>query len=88
MLTLHSNRLGFHVTSVRKRQFQTTPSQVLRRRSRHSFVQLGVAGMASLGLGDVLRAKVASPSKSGKSGHFSFNLARWWPGHMDMYDVK
>ena len=28
--------------------------------SRRSFVQLGVAGMASLGLGDVLRAKAAS----------------------------
>lgn len=57
--------------------------------SRRSFVQLGVAGMASLGLGDVLRAKAASPSKSGKSDVSTILI--WLdggPGHMDMYDMK
>ena len=45
--------------------------------------------MASLGLGDVLRAKAASPSKSGKSDVSTILI--WLdggPGHMDMYDMK
>ena len=56
--------------------------------SRRSFVQLGVAGMASVGLGDVLRARdgAASSNKSKTSA-----ILIWLdggPGHMDMYDMK
>jgi hypothetical protein len=52
--------------------------------SRRSFVQLGVAGMASVGLADVLRAK--STSKKQTSA-----ILIWLdggPGHMDLYDLK
>ena len=56
--------------------------------SRRSFVQLGVAGMASVGLGGVLRARdgAASSNKSKTSA-----ILIWLdggPGHMDMYDMK
>jgi len=59
--------------------------------TRRSFVQLGVAGMASLGLGDVLRAKALSaplnkPATSKKSA-----ILIWLdggPSHLDLYDLK
>ena len=58
--------------------------------SRRSFVQLGVAGMASVGLGDVLRAKAAS--KAGGHASKDTSVILIWldggPGHMDMYDMK
>src|SRR5580692_4700753 len=59
--------------------------------SRRSFVQLGVAGLATLGLGDVLRAKALSaPTASAKSGKKSVILI-WLdggPSHLDLYDLK
>jgi uncharacterized protein DUF1501 len=54
--------------------------------SRRSFVQLGVAGLASLGLPGLLRAK------SGASEPKDTRVILIWldggPGHMDMYDMK
>ncbi len=58
--------------------------------SRRSFVQLGVAGMASVGLPQVLRAREASRERGGISKDTSVILL-WLdggPGHMDMYDMK
>src|SRR5579872_6145166 len=58
--------------------------------SRRSFFQLGVAGMASLGLPEVLRAKAASAQSQSTSKNTSVILI-WLdggPGHMDMYDMK
>ncbi|MBI3840080.1 MAG: DUF1501 domain-containing protein [Planctomycetia bacterium] len=58
--------------------------------SRRSFVQLGVAGMASVGLPELLRAKEASH----EMGHVKKDtsvILLWLdggPGHMDMYDMK
>src|SRR5947207_2742612 len=56
---------------------------------RRSFLQLGVAGMASVGLSGVLRAKEASAAKGGKK---DTSVILLWldggPGHMDMYDMK
>ena len=57
--------------------------------SRRSFLQLGVAGMASLSLGDVLRAKAAS-KKLGNEKDTSVILV-WLdggPSHMDLWDMK
>jgi len=54
--------------------------------SRRSFVQLGVAGMASASLSEVLRAKETDPHAVKKS-----TILIWLdggPGHMDMYDMK
>ena len=54
--------------------------------SRRSFVQLGVAGMATAGLGDVLRAKENASTKSDRSV-----ILLWLdggPSHMDLYDLK
>ena len=55
--------------------------------SRRSFLQLGVAGLASLGMPELLRAREASgPSKKDTSV-----ILIWLdggPGHMDMYDMK
>ena len=59
-------------------------------RSRRSFLQLGVAGMAAVGLPDVLRAKAAS-AQSPTSGRKSSVILIWLdggPGHMDTYDLK
>jgi len=58
--------------------------------SRRSFVQLGVAGMASLGLGDVLRAKEQSASQGIEKRNTSAILI-WLdggPSHLDLYDMK
>lgn len=57
--------------------------------SRRSFLQMGVAGMASLGLGDVLRVKAQS-ALTGKKKDNSVILL-WLdggPSHMDLYDLK
>lgn len=54
--------------------------------SRRSFLSLGVAGMASLGLSDVLRAREASTQKKNTSV-----ILIWLdggPSHMDLYDLK
>jgi hypothetical protein len=59
-------------------------------RSRRSFLQLGVAGMATLGLSDVLRAKEASAG-SPAGGRKTSVILIWLdggPGHMDTYDLK
>ena len=58
--------------------------------NRRSFVQLGAAGMASVGLPQILRAKEQSAQKSGEKKETSVILI-WLdggPGHMDMYDMK
>ena len=57
---------------------------------RRSFVQLGVAGMASLGLGDILRAKTASAANGTPKKETSAILL-WLdggPSHLDLYDLK
>src|SRR4051812_24987098 len=55
--------------------------------SRRSFLKLGVASMASLGLPDVLRARQQSPA-----GTRDTSVILIWldggPGHMDLYDMK
>jgi hypothetical protein len=56
--------------------------------SRRSFVQLGVAGMASLGLGDLLRAKALS---AGSASSPKSAILIWFdggPSHLDLYDLK
>jgi hypothetical protein len=58
--------------------------------SRRSFLQLGVAGMAAVGLPGLLKAKEASAAATGQSKNTSVILI-WLdggPGHMDMYDMK
>ncbi len=60
---------------------------------RRSFVQLGVAGMASLGLGDILRAKALSASSvTGQRSPSKRSVILIWldggPSHLDMYDMK
>jgi hypothetical protein len=57
--------------------------------SRRSFVQLGLAGMGSVGLGQWLRAKEASAATVGRK---DTSVILLWidggPGHMDTYDMK
>ncbi len=58
--------------------------------SRRSFVQLGLAGMATAGLGQVLRAKEQSQALGTAAKDTSLILI-WLdggPGHMDTYDMK
>ncbi|MCA9054847.1 MAG: DUF1501 domain-containing protein [Planctomycetaceae bacterium] len=58
---------------------------------RRSFLQVGLAGMGTLGLGDVLRARAeaATPQQSGSK---DTALILIWldggPSHMDTYDLK
>src|SRR5262245_1661930 len=56
--------------------------------SRRSFVQLGMAGMASIGLPQLLRAKEASGTESSKKTSVILIWLDGGPGHMDMYDMK
>ncbi len=58
--------------------------------SRRSFVQAGVAGMAAVGLPQILRAKAAS-AQMGQARKDTAVILLWLdggPGHMDMYDMK
>ena len=58
--------------------------------SRRSFLALGVAGMASVGLPQLLRAREASAPKAGGTKNTSVILL-WLdggPSHMDLYDMK
>jgi uncharacterized protein (DUF1501 family) len=58
--------------------------------SRRSFVQVGVAGMGSDGLGQILRAKAASAATESSQKDTSVILI-WLdggPSHLDMYDMK
>jgi hypothetical protein len=53
---------------------------------RRSFLQLGVAGLAAVGMPELLRAKARSASSKNSSV-----ILIWLdggPGHMDMYDMK
>ncbi len=56
--------------------------------SRRSFVQLGVAGMASVGLADVLRATESQSAGPKKNTSIILIWLDGGPGHMDMYDMK
>jgi hypothetical protein len=54
--------------------------------SRRSFLALGIAGMAEIGLGQLLQARQASASKKDTSV-----ILLWLdggPSHMDLYDMK
>ncbi len=55
--------------------------------SRRSFVQLGVAGMASVGLADVLRAS-ATPTGARRANSAILIWLDGGPSHMDLYDLK
>jgi hypothetical protein len=58
--------------------------------SRRSFVQLGVAGLASLGLPGLMRLKEAS-AKGGNPSKDTRVILIWLdggPSHMDLYDMK
>ncbi len=58
--------------------------------SRRSFLKVGVAGMASISLADVLRAKAESAAL-GQAAKNTAVVLIWLdggPSHMDMYDMK
>ena len=58
--------------------------------SRRSFLQLGVAGMAAVGLPQLLKVKEASAA-AGQLKKDTAVILLWLdggPGHMDMYDMK
>ena len=58
--------------------------------SRRNFLQVGVAGMASAGLGRVLEAQAASSAAGGAARDTSVILI-WLdggPSHIDLYDLK
>lgn len=58
--------------------------------SRRNFVQLGVAGMAGVGLPQIFRAQSASANESGTRKNTSVILL-WLdggPSHLDLYDMK
>jgi hypothetical protein len=58
--------------------------------SRRDFVQIGLAGMGSLGLPQILKAKEQS-SQAGMASKDTSVILIWLdggPGHMDMYDMK
>src|SRR6266487_4231968 len=54
---------------------------------RRNFLQLGVAGMAAVGLPELRRAKGQSPTSS-KNTSVILIWLDGGPGHMDMYDMK
>ena len=58
--------------------------------SRRDFLQLGVAGMAAVGLPELFRAKAvgATPTSGVKDTSVILIWLDGGPGHMDMYDMK
>jgi hypothetical protein len=70
-------------------EFGSTP-QYCDGLSRRSFLQLGVAGMASVGLPRLLQAREESAARTGSRKDTSVILI-WLdggPSHMDLYDLK
>src|SRR6266700_3408625 len=55
--------------------------------SRRSFLQLGVAGLAAVGLPELLRAREQSTTEK-KDTSVILIWLDGGPGHMDMYDMK
>lgn len=58
--------------------------------SRRSFLQVGVAGMATAGLTDILRAREIA-ARQGSDRKDTSVILLWLdggPGHMDLYDLK
>jgi hypothetical protein len=55
---------------------------------RRSFLQVGVAGMASVGLPQLLKAKESVPATSRKDTSVILIWLDGGPGHMDLYDMK
>lgn len=59
---------------------------------RRSFLQLGLAGMGTLGLGDLLRVRAAADSSLRSATTKDTSLILIWldggPSHMDTYDLK
>ena len=67
----------------------STPNPYCDGLTRRSFVQLGVAGVASAGLADVMRAKAMSAESRGKKDTSAILI--WLdggPSHLDLYDMK
>src|SRR5262252_2158195 len=56
--------------------------------SRRSFLQLGVAGMASVGLPRLLQAREQSSTSSKKNTSVILLWLDGGPSHMDLYDMK
>ncbi len=57
-------------------------------RSRRSFLQLGLAGMGSLGVSDLLRARAAAAPENVKQTSLILIWLDGGPSHMDTYDPK
>jgi hypothetical protein len=74
MLRIHAGRTGQYCDGL----------------SRRNFVQMGVAGMASVGLSGVMRAREASAA-AGQPKKDTSVILIWLdggPSHMDLYDLK
>jgi hypothetical protein len=60
--------------------------------SRRSFVQIGAAGIASLGLADIDRARALGATSAHGGGGKNTSIILIWldggPSHLDMYDMK
>lgn len=56
--------------------------------SRRSFVQLGMAGMGSLGMADILRAREAGGDRTKREVSTILLWLDGGPSHMDLYDMK
>jgi hypothetical protein len=74
---------------------RTRASQYCDGQSRRSFLQIGMAGMGSVGLAELLRAKEAAANSATASGNRSGRDTRcillWLdggPSHLDLYDLK
>jgi hypothetical protein len=58
------------------------------RLNRRSFVQVGMAGMASLGLPDLLRLRAQAATPSAKDTSVILIWLDGGPSHIDLYDLK
>src|SRR5437660_1465348 len=56
--------------------------------SRRSFLALGVAGMASIGMPELLRARAQSPASQRRNTSVILIWLDGGPSHMDLYDMK
>lgn len=56
--------------------------------SRRSFLQIGLAGMGSFGISDLLRARASAQESSGKKNSLILIWLDGGPSHMDTYDPK
>ncbi|MBM4073492.1 MAG: DUF1501 domain-containing protein [Planctomycetes bacterium] len=85
---LHNQHQAQHRSGAARNPLQPPAGDLLRVGSRRWFLQTGLAGLAGLGLTDVLRLRGQSPSSRREARSVILFWLSGGPSHIDMWDPK